>query len=130
MYIDQFWAIIEASRQVSTTHEEQALALQRLLEPLPLAEIVAFQEHFWDQMGESDRSDLWDVAHTINGFCSDDGFLYFQAWLIGQGREYFEAALQQPECAADRAKRGEISRELLMYAAGEVYEAKTGECMF
>lgn len=128
MNIDQFWELIEASKPANGDYAEQANALQKLLEPLELSEIRSFQKHFWELLDESYRWDLWDVAAIIEGgFCSDDGFDYFRAWLIGQGREYFEAALQQPERAADRAERRKVENEWIMYAAGKAYEAKTGE---
>ena len=106
--IDQFWSLIEASRQANGNSYEQAIALQQLLEPLALPEIIAFQQHLYDRLEESYRWDLWGIAYIIDGFCSDDGFEYFRAWLIGQGREYFETALQQPERAADRTERREV----------------------
>jgi hypothetical protein len=36
----------------------------------------------------------------MNGGCSDDGFEYFRAWLLAQGRDTFEKALEDPDTLA------------------------------
>jgi hypothetical protein len=52
-----------------------------------------------------DRVDTWQMwgAATVilHGWCSDDGFWYFQLWLISQGRETFEQAAVDPDALAD-----------------------------
>lgn len=47
----------------------------------------------------------------VKGGCSDDGFEYFRGWLIAQGRSYFEAALADPERAAERVEGREAECE-------------------
>ncbi|MDB5805516.1 MAG: hypothetical protein JWN73_2838 [Betaproteobacteria bacterium] len=68
------------------------------------------------------------MAYLVNSGCSDDGFEYFRCWLIGQGGAYFEAALKDPERAADNAQPGEDAEgEDLLYAAASAYESRTGD---
>jgi hypothetical protein len=63
----------------------------------------------------------------VNGGCSDDLFVYFRLWLVGQGREYFERALREPERAADRAVPYESDCEDLLYAGRTAHMEATGE---
>ena len=91
------------------------------------AEIIEFDKHFTKCLDDSYRWDLWAVAYIIHGGCSDDSFDYFRCWLIGQGRAYYEAAMETPEKAADNAQPGEPAQcEDLLYAAASAYEAATG----
>lgn len=110
---DEFWHIIEKG-----AHQELA---GRDVESL-----AAFHRLFWERMAESYRWDLWAVAYIVNGGCSDDGFDYFRGWLIAQGRAYYEAALQDPRRAADRARPDECEDEEMLSAAFSLYEKKTG----
>lgn len=43
---------------------------------------------------------VWALAWVLNEGASDDGFLYFRAWLIAQGRENFEKVAAQPDSLA------------------------------
>jgi hypothetical protein len=127
MDIGQFWDFIEKSRKESQECEEQAEALIASLSKLKKAEIVAFKNHFNKCLDDAYRWDLWAVAYIIHGGCSDDSFEYFRCWLIGQGRQYFEAALASPEKAADNAEPGEEAEcEDLLYAAVSAYESVAG----
>jgi len=125
---DQFWQLIKESREDVEGCEEQAEKLTALLADLEPEEIIEFDIQFDNRLAETLRRDLWAVAYIVNGGCSDDGFVYFCCWLIGQGQEYFEAALKDPERAADNAEPESYDNECedLMYCAMKAYEAKTG----
>lgn len=44
---------------------------------------------------------LWRAADIMmDGRCSTDGFHYFQMWLVGLGREAYEAAIADPDSLA------------------------------
>ncbi|MCP4290606.1 MAG: DUF4240 domain-containing protein [bacterium] len=119
---DEFWEIISQSK--TSDCEEQASALRSLLSKMPARQIEAFDQRWGEIMVESYRWDLWAVAYIINGGCSDDGFEYFRAWLIGQGRGYYERTILEVERAADRVKPGdEVECESLMHVAMEAYKA-------
>lgn len=127
MPVERFWSLIGRTRGATGKDcFKKAAALQATLQRLSAEEIVGFQVRFEECMAESYRWDIWGVAYLVNGGASDDGFEYFRAWLIGQGREYYEAALRNPERAADRASnRQDNECEQLMYCALEAHEAKT-----
>ena len=98
-----------------------------MLESQSPEEILDFRAAFDECVNRAYRWDLWGVAYVINGGCSDDGFDYFLGWLIAQGKEYFEAALQDPERAGNAVEPGEEADfEDMWYVAGRAYEASTG----
>jgi Protein of unknown function (DUF4240) len=45
---------------------------------------------------------MWGAAwHIMQGWCSDDGFWYFQPWLVGLGQDTFEAIAANPDALAE-----------------------------
>ena len=124
---DAFWALIEAARSNRADCDSQAATLGAQLSQLSPKQIVQFDREMRTRLVESYRWDLWGVAYLINGGASDDGFEYFRGWLIAQGRDYFSAALLDPERAADSAEAGEAECEAILYVAAEAHETKTGE---
>ncbi|MGW2153218.1 DUF4240 domain-containing protein [Nonomuraea sp. NPDC001699] len=44
---------------------------------------------------------MWGAMRTLFGGGSDDGFRYFQMWLVGLGRETFERVAQEPDALVD-----------------------------
>ncbi len=125
-----FWAIIERSRQASAGDVEAHVELlTEALAALPAQSIAEFEALFIAQLNRAFLPALLDAAYLMNGGCSEDGFLYFRAWLIGQGESIFEKALVDPESLAEAAgdeDSDEHEAELLMYAALEAYERLTG----
>jgi len=127
MQADKFWSLIEQSRARGKSCEAVSERLQKVLAGLTPEDIIAFDTTFSQLMIQAYRWDLWAVAHIANGGCSDDGFEYFRAWLIGQGRERFESALTTPELALEKVKPGDdVECEDLLYVASTVYEEKMG----
>lgn len=124
---DEFWELIEATRPTGMWAALHAGTLELKLQTLPEDEIVSFERHFTALMAESYRWDLWGAAYIVNGGCSDDGFAYFRAWLISQGRRFFAKCLADPDAVAARADRdGENEDEEFMHAAAEAFREKTG----
>ena len=77
---------------------------------------------------------LWGAAHLLKGGCGTDSFEYFRNWLILQGREAFDAVIDNPDALVDLIPAGAIhasdfSCEELSYAPHEAYEQATGEQM-
>jgi hypothetical protein len=126
----QFWAVIEAGgRKARTDQDRQLVAVRKQLAKLTPEEIWSFDRLFNRKMVDAYRWDLWGAAYLINGGCSDDGFAYFRAWLIGQGRAVYEAAVPNPDSLAGLTdpERDDYEFELLWYLARMVYKERTGE---
>jgi predicted DNA-binding WGR domain protein len=128
--VTEFWNLIERTkRKAFRDVEEQAEALIEILSERPPEDIIEFYRIFEYFHALSYRSDLWGAAYIIQGGCSDDMFDYFRAWLIAQGKDVFENALENPETltrviSVEEAE--EIDAECMLYVAGEAYERKTG----
>lgn len=124
---ETFWKLIKQSKRGTEDCDEQAEKLTALLTKLEPTEIIAFERYLQKRRNDAYRWDLWAVAYVINGGCSDDGFEYFRGWLIAQGQDYFEAALQYAEHAAKRVKDGdEAECEAILYVGQYAYKEKTG----
>jgi hypothetical protein len=99
---DRFWTLVEETRGGNC--RQHAARLTDRLRALGPTDIIAFQA-VWDElMHESYRWDLWGAAYLANGGCSNDGFDYFRGWLVGQGREVFEAVLRDPDSLASQPR--------------------------
>lgn len=122
-----FWALIDQARTQADSVLDAAPALTGLLLDLEPDETVAFAQHTKDLLAESYRWDLWAVAYIVNGGSSDNGFEYFRSWLIAQGRERFQAALENPASIGDYAEPDENECEDILYVAYEANQSKTGE---
>lgn len=128
---EKFWQMIDRAKQAGAGEcLRTAEALKRSLSRLSTDELLGFHVHFERKMAESYRHDLWAVAYIANGGASDDGFTYFRAWLIGQGRERYEAALQHPPAAVEGLSKPSafmgFECEELLYPSMEVHQQKTG----
>lgn len=141
MDLDGFWDLIERSAREERDLEERAEWLTGRLAGLPLEEIIGFRKHLDALHERADTWHLWGAAHLICGGASDDGFWYFQAWLVGLGRQVFERAIADPDSLADVPLVRELAErglaewddedfadwEALDYVADDAYEEKTGE---
>ena len=124
---DTFWQIIDDARKSTNDIDGVAPIVVEYLKAQELDEIISFAQNMSDILDETYRWDLWAVGYIVNGGCSDDGFEYFRAWLVAQGRERFEAALDNPEVIGDWAIPDENEYEDLMSAGWDAFHAKTGD---
>lgn len=127
---DVFWQLIEESKRHSSSVEEQDEILISELSKRSPDDIAEFAVIFNRKMQESYRWDLWAIGYIINNGCSDDGFTEFRAWLICQGREFYNHALVRPEFIGDQASAEFAGLLWACYGfdltAPSVYEEKTG----
>jgi TPR repeat protein len=120
-----FWQLITESKLAADGDANTQVAnLEAVLKLLPEADIVEFDRLLHGHLNRSYTRDLWAAAYIINGGCSDDGFDYFRAWLVAQGKDVFENALVNPESLIDVAQPN-AELETLMYAPIKAYEART-----
>ena len=123
-----FWEIIQRSLKAEDV-ESQMEFLSNELGKLSKEEILEFDYIFRQFHEDAYTWDIWAAAYTIQGGCSDDGFVDFRAWLIFRGKEVFEKALQNSDSLA------ELGREVLeeseeaddfYYLTADAYEEITG----
>src|SRR5262249_53959873 len=126
---DKFWEIVEKARPRNNNVDGHCTALKTALKKLPATEIGSFDQIFWNLQFAAYRWDLWDVALAINGLCSDDGFSYVRGWLVMQGRDVYELALEDPESLAELSggKDDLEDGECYLSVGRRAYSAVTGE---
>jgi len=141
---EQFWQIIDDSRKKNGDLERMYNHLVYTLCQLEVPQIIRWKQVFDEYMALSYKEKLWAAASIMQNGCSDDGFDYFRAWLIMQGKDVFLKALYEPDTLANNDTTKAIAREMnllhytpmkgyrnnarfegIMYAASEAYERKT-----
>jgi len=126
---DRFWSLIAESIDLETELGDQAVALAEVLRELSVAEVEAFERAFQAQMLRSYTWDLWGAAYVIHGECSDDCFEYFRRWLIAQGLDVFDAAVNDSDALAEMLEpdtQDPCEFEEFGYVASTVWSEKTG----
>jgi len=125
---DEFWALIDASRRQSRgRYDEQVEILTGLLEQRNLSEIVAFDRAFGALMMRVDQFRYWEPVYALNWGCSDDCFVDFRAWWIGQGKNKFYWSVRFPRLLFFFAVRDSFEQyEGLQYCAAEAYQNLNG----
>lgn len=118
---NQFWTLVEAA---DATSEEGCERLTGRLSTLSPEDIEGFARTLEELRAAAYRWDLWGAAYVANGGCSDDGFEYFRAWLVAQGRAVYEAASQDPDAIAAHVIPDDCECESLLYVAHEAYERR------
>ncbi len=127
MQQEEFWSIVDAARRdAGADIEARVDVLEQQLARLGLSEIQEFQNRYDEAIHKANRWDLWGAAYLMNGGCSDDGFRYFCHWLISEGRETFERALNDPDSLAELPRKEYFELESFAYVALKVFEDKGG----
>ncbi|MDR6218561.1 DUF4240 domain-containing protein [Deinococcus soli (ex Cha et al. 2016)] len=132
MHDDQFWTLIDSSRAASQGRTDDTFLrhLDRQLRALTPPDVLAFHERLQDHMTAANTWSLWGAAHALHGWCADDTFEHFRAWLIAQGRDVFTAILTTPDHLAHfglpLTRQLPEFEHLLRVAAGP-YEDRTGK---
>jgi len=125
-----FWELMESVGRVRGTADDKVEALGDRLRGFRPKEILQFGKLLRARLKEANTWDLWGAAYLLNSGCSDDGFLYFRAWLVLQGRGRFEKSTRIADSLARWARSTESDPaecESLLYVADEVYEEVTGK---
>lgn len=100
--VEDFWRFLERSRDETADPQRRADWLEHRLSRLAVDHIVDFQIHLDAARGPIDTFDMLGAASQImDGRCGGDAFWYFQPWLIGQGRRWWQQAGQAPDDLAD-----------------------------
>ncbi|MQY06970.1 DUF4240 domain-containing protein [Actinomadura macrotermitis] len=142
MTLEDFWTLIHRSATESNGQAQRAEWLTAHLAHRPASEIVEFELHLAAQRKRVDTRLMWGAAWNImQGWCSDDGFWYFQPWLVGLGRDTFERVAARPDALAETHEVRRLAGrptsewtddewpdwESMNYIALYAYERATGE---
>lgn len=124
-----FWQIIDKANQEAAGNEVvQEASLIHQLAAYSEADIVEFEKLLRQTLQQADDYQVMAALKIIQGWVTDDSYLYFRCWLIGQGQATFLAALKNPESLVEKADKGSFpSFESLLSVADEAYSKKTGK---
>lgn len=125
---DTFWMLIEqAKAQWGREPSEPNEWLMDQLVAMGPEEAKKFDTIARVYMDLAYQYGLWTAASVMERHgCSDDGFIDFRAWLVGQGREVYMAALKDPDTLADAPSYHDCQFDSLPYMGDYAYEMLTG----
>lgn len=128
---ENFWALMaETNAKSDADPEEQQILLERALINVSTNNLVKFDNIYQKYINKAYTWPLWGAAYLINGGCSDDCFMDFRGWLIAQGQDVYNKALENPDSLAELEHLQEdMEWEGFGYIAFTIYEEKMGMTM-
>ena len=126
---DPFWLLVDNAVKVANGNDlVKEIFLSAVLEKHSLEEIKDFEIAFRQCVFDADDYRVMAAQKIITNYVSDDSYLYFRCWLIGQGRQVYTETLKNPDYLANIVHKGDLcSWEGLMYVATDAYSRKTGK---
>ena len=131
---DVFWQMIgEARQKHNDDYDAAENELIDQLSKMPPEGIRRFSciRDIYFQAANLDA--LYCVGNKLNDGLSDDGFMDFRGWLMGQGKEIYMNALKSPESIlkADlKPNDGYYLWETFNYIPSTAYELRTGQNLY
>ncbi|MGW2161901.1 DUF4240 domain-containing protein [Nonomuraea sp. NPDC001699] len=101
MDIDEFWHLIEESAGETAAKKARLQWLHERLVRRSAEDIIDFASWMEVARRKVDTWLMWGAMRALFGSGSDDGFWYFQIWLVGLGRESFERVAHEPDTLVD-----------------------------
>ncbi|RPE12806.1 DUF4240 domain-containing protein [Chitinophaga lutea] len=125
----EFWKIIDRSAVESKLDTSlQSNIITEMLDSYTIEQMIEFEIIFRQLVIAADDFKILGAQKIIDGYVSDDSYLYFRCWLIGLGESTFREALQNPDILADVVHEGTVADfEELMYVTTTAFLKKTGK---
>jgi hypothetical protein len=125
---DMFWQQIENSLQHSEGIYRQEEILINKLSTLEAKAIVNFEIILRQLIIEADDFKVMAALKIIEGYVTDDSYLYFRCWLISQGKKTYYAVLDNPDYLAGKIdKANNCTFEALLYVSTNAFKNKPGK---
>jgi hypothetical protein len=106
---------------------QERLIIGKLVDYTP-SQIIDFEIVLRQMLNEANDFKVVAAEKIIQGWVTDDPYLYFRCWLISQGEATFLATIANPDFLADKVdKQSNCDFEKLLYVATEAYKQKTGK---
>lgn len=119
---DKFWEIISEVRNTLKPGDDIIQAYRTRLSKLSNEELSKWDNYLNLYMSLAETNNLAMAAFAINQYISDDTFIYFQAWLVSQGKEIYMNAQKDADSLADTGVESETaSFEHFWYVPTDVY---------
>lgn len=125
---DTFWTLINQAKEHKGGPNEWLM--EQLVEMGP-EQARTFDTIARVYMDLAYQYGLWSAAAVMErGGCSDDGFIDFREWLVGQGKDVYMAALKDPDSLAGAPDYQDSRFESLPLMGDFAYEELTGRNTF
>lgn len=125
---DSFWTLIDQAKEHTGGPNEWLM--EQLVDMGP-EQAQKFDTIARVYMDLAYQYGLWAAASVMARYgCSDDGFIDFRAWLVGQGREVYMAALKDPNSLADAPPYHDCQFDSLPHMGDYAYEELMGREVF
>jgi len=108
----QFWELIDNARQSTGDWKSMFEPLMDRLSELDKPDIIKWGHIFDQYFVIADKKTLWAAIHIMHNGCSDDGYDYYRAWLIAQGKDVYYKALSNPDSLASVKSVKQLAREV------------------
>lgn len=96
-----FWKMIEATSVRSSIDTDQlASILEQQLSKMSRTEVIDFEIILREKIFEADHFNVMVAQKIIDGYVSDDSYLYFRCWLISLGKEAFYGTIKSTDYLA------------------------------
>lgn len=97
--LDAFWSLIDQAKEHTGGPSEWLMEQLMDLGPEQAKKFDTIARVYMDA---AYQYGLWTAASVMERYgCSDDGFMDFRAWLVGQGKAVYMAALKDPDSLAN-----------------------------
>ncbi|ABQ06694.1 DUF4240 domain-containing protein [Flavobacterium johnsoniae] len=125
----EFWKIIDYSIANSKNDKlEQEKTIVEKLSAYNPEQIIEFEIILRQLIIQADDFKIMGAQKIIEGYVSDDSYLYFRCWLIGKGEEIYKETIRNPDVLSDSISReDEFDFEELLYVSTKAYKIKTGK---
>lgn len=125
----EFWELIEQSIQKCRDEKHCQLEfLKSSLLEMDSTHIYDFEEILRKKIIECDDYKVMAAAKIIDGYVSDDSYIYFRCWLIGKGQFVYENAVRDPDTHSNHIMdKNSCDFEELLYLATDAYSSKSGK---
>jgi hypothetical protein len=124
----EFWELIDITHQAAMG--DAGIQEDKLIEELTqhsLDDIVDFERLLRQYILAADDFRVMAAQKIIQGWVSDDPYLYFRCWLISQGEQVYSEVLRNPDFLAELdTTQGDTDFEPLLYVADKAFALATG----
>ncbi len=119
----EFWSLIDQAR-MGQPESADPDSLGEVLDRLDDDGVLDFGHMYSEKLCDLNQWRLWGAGYVIASGMSEDGFHYFRSWIVGKGKDAFEAAMKDPDELGPFVDDPEVENELLEYAAIEILERR------
>lgn len=132
---DIFWEMIDTARQQSRGEYNamQQILTERLSRVTP-ENIIRFEAIKETYIGIANCKGIYELGCELNNRgLSDDAFMDFRGWLIGQGKNVYMQAMKDPCSVTElglKPREGYFEWETFNYIADDAYEQSTGHSAY